>query len=75
MKMAHTELVDVIHKHGLLVDPSDLENAYRDEEQGRLLDEWTKSHITRDTLLTKDELNACETPKLESSRRLSLTPS
>lgn len=56
--MAHPEPLALIRKYGVPLDPSDLKNAHGDEEQGRLLDEWTKSHITRDTLLTKDELNA-----------------
>lgn len=57
-KMAHPELLALIRKYGVPLDPSDLKNAYSNEEQGRLLDEWIKSHITADTLLTKDEVNA-----------------
>lgn len=56
--MDREELLSLVRQYGLPVNPSDLKDAYGDEEQCRLLDEWTKSHITRDTVLTKDELNA-----------------
>lgn len=56
--MTHSELLDIVRRYNLPVDPSDLKRVYADEEQGRLLDNWVKSHITTDTLLTKDEVNA-----------------
>lgn len=60
--MDRHELLDLVRKYHLPVDPSVLKDVFADEEQGRLLAEWTKSHITRDTLLTKDELDAYAVP-------------
>lgn len=56
--MSYSQFSGLVRKLGLPLNPSDLQNAHGDEEAGRLLDEWTKSHITEDTVLTKDELNA-----------------
>lgn len=59
--MGHDELIDVILRYDVSVDASALRSVFEDEEQGRLLVEWAKSHLTSDTLLTTDELNSYAT--------------
>lgn len=55
--MAHQELLDVVRRYDVPVDPSVLQSVLEDEgDQGRLLSEWAKAHLATDTLLTKDEL-------------------
>lgn len=72
--MSRSDWLDsLVCRFGLPVHPSDLENARSDEEAGRLLDEWTKSRMTDDTVLTKDELNAYASPTLHSQSALPLT--
>lgn len=56
--MTPQSLIDVIRRYDVPVDSSVLQSVLEDEEQGRLLSEWAKSHLTPDTLLTKDELNS-----------------
>lgn len=56
--MAHEDLISIIRRYNVPVDPSNLQSIFEDEEQGRLLAEWVKSHLTEDTLLTKDELSS-----------------
>lgn len=56
--MADSDLVDLLRKYEVPVDQSSLESAFQDEEQGRLLSEWAKSHLVPDTLLTRNELNS-----------------
>lgn len=61
----HQDLLDVIRRYDVPVDSSVLRAVFEDEDQGRLLSEWAKSHLISDTLLTKDELNsyaACLVP-------------
>lgn len=72
--MSRSDWLDsLVCRFGLPVHPSDLENARSDEEAGRLLDEWTKSRITDDTVLTKDELNAYAPPTLHPQPALTDT--
>lgn len=56
--MGPDDLIDILHTYNLPIDSSVLQSVLEDEEQGRLLAEWAKSHLTPDTLLTKDELNS-----------------
>lgn len=56
--MAPQDLIDVIRKYDVPVDSSVLQSVLADEEQGTILSEWAKSHLTSDTLLTKDELTS-----------------
>lgn len=56
--MADENLLDLLRKYEVPVDQSSLESVFQDEEQGRLLSEWAKSHLGTDTLLTKNELNS-----------------
>lgn len=56
--MGPDELLDIIRRYDVSIDSSTLRSVLGDEEQGRLLAEWAKSHLTPDTLLTKDELNS-----------------
>lgn len=56
--MAALDLMDVIHQYDVCVDSSALQSVLNDEEQGRLLSEWAKAHLTSDTLLSKDEVNS-----------------
>lgn len=56
--MAPQGLIDVIRRYDVSVDSSVLQSILKDGEQGRLLSEWAKSHLTPDTLLTKDELTS-----------------
>lgn len=56
--MAPQDLIEIMRKYDVPVDSSVLQTVLVDEEQGRLLSEWAKSHLTSDTLLTKDELNS-----------------
>lgn len=56
--MTGDDLIDLLRKYEVPVDQSALESVFQDEEQGRLLSEWAKSHLVADTLLTKNELNS-----------------
>lgn len=56
--MADDGLIDLLRKYEVPVDQSSLKSVLQDEEQGRLLSEWAKSHLVADTLLTKNELNS-----------------
>lgn len=56
--MADEDLIDLLQKYEVPVDQASLESVFQDEEQGRLLSEWAKSHLVKDTLLTKNELNS-----------------
>lgn len=56
--MADDNFIDLLRKYEVPVDQSSLESVFQDEEQGRLLSEWAKSHLVTDTLLTKNELNS-----------------
>ncbi|KAI7778519.1 hypothetical protein LA080_002027 [Diaporthe eres] len=56
--MADDNLIDLLRKYEVPVDQSSLDSVFQDEEQGRLLYEWAKSHLVTDTLLTKNELNS-----------------
>lgn len=50
------DLANIIRKYNVPVDAATLSTALDDEEQARLLSEWVRTHLTQDTLLTKDEL-------------------
>ncbi|KAF3769449.1 hypothetical protein M406DRAFT_343702 [Cryphonectria parasitica EP155] len=52
------DLLNIIRTYDVPVDPAALSSALEDEGQRELLFEWVKSHLTPDTLLTKDELNS-----------------
>lgn len=56
--MASDDLLKVLRKYDVALDPRAIALAFDDGEQGTLLSEWAKSKLTPDTLLTKDELNA-----------------
>ncbi|ROV98347.1 hypothetical protein VMCG_07173 [Cytospora schulzeri] len=56
--MASDDLLKVLRKYDVSLDPHDIASAFDDVEQGTLLSEWVKSQLTSDTLLTKDELNS-----------------
>lgn len=56
--MADDNLIDLLRKYEVPIEQSSLESVFQDEEQGRLLSEWAKSHLVTDTLLTKNELNS-----------------
>lgn len=56
--MGPGDLIDVIRRYDASIDASALRSVLEDEEQGRLLAEWVKSHLTPDTLLTKDEVTS-----------------
>lgn len=56
--MADDNLIELLRKYEVPVDQASLESVFQDEEQGRLLSEWAKSHLVTDTLLTRDELNS-----------------
>lgn len=66
--MASDELMDIFRTYSISIDSSALQSVFEDEDQGRLLAEWAKSHLTRDTLLTKDELNSYATRPSQQSR-------
>ncbi|KUI55556.1 hypothetical protein VP1G_02919 [Cytospora mali] len=70
--MAYDELVKILRKYDIALDPHALASVFDDDEQGILLAEWAKSHLTADTLLTKDELNSYA-PLIENTVRPSLT--
>lgn len=57
-KMGTEELTEIFRTYNIPIDSSVLRSVLEDEDQGRLLAEWAKSHLTPDTLLTKDELNS-----------------
>lgn len=56
--MGYDHLLEVVRRYDVPVDPLAVRSTFEDEDQGRLLDEWAKSYLTKDTLLTKDELNS-----------------
>lgn len=56
--MNQHDLANIIRKYNVPVDAATLGAALDDEEQARLLSEWVRTHLTQDTLLTKDELNS-----------------
>ncbi|KAG8165552.1 hypothetical protein KVR01_004104 [Diaporthe batatas] len=56
--MADADLISLLRRYEVPVDQSSLDAVFRDEEQGRLLSEWAKSHLVTDTLLTQNELNS-----------------
>ncbi|KAJ4391032.1 hypothetical protein N0V93_004645 [Gnomoniopsis smithogilvyi] len=55
--MVPQDLEKILRKYDVSIDSSALQSVWEDEEQGRLLSEWAKTHSTSDTLLTKEELN------------------
>lgn len=70
--MSHQNLLDIVRKYDLPVDPSAIRSLLADEEQGRVVSEWIKSCLTTDTLLTKDELNSYAT-RISNISQLLLT--
>lgn len=56
--MASDDLLKILRKYDVALDSHDIASVFDDHEQGPLLAEWTKSHLTTDTLLTRDELNS-----------------
>lgn len=56
--MTYEDLLNVLRKYDVALDPHAIASAFDDEDQGTVLAEWTKSHLTEDTLITKDELNS-----------------
>ncbi|ROW17619.1 hypothetical protein VPNG_00818 [Cytospora leucostoma] len=54
--MAYEDLLNLLRNYNVALDSHALAEVFEDDEQGRLLAEWAKSHLTTDTLLTKDEL-------------------
>lgn len=56
--MGSDVLIDLVRTYNLPIDLSDLQSISEDEDQARLLAEWAKSHLTADTLLTRDELTS-----------------
>lgn len=59
--MGSDVLIDLVRTYNLPIDLSDLQSISEDEDQARLLAEWAKSHLTADTLLTRDELTSYAT--------------
>lgn len=57
LALSREELLALVRRYDVPVDPAALRSALDDEHHGRLLWEWARSHLTADTLLTKDELN------------------
>lgn len=56
--MTYQDLLKVLRSHDVAIDSDALASVFDDDVQGTLLAEWAKSHLTTDTLLTKDELNS-----------------
>lgn len=56
--MASEDLLNLLRDYNVALDSQALAEVFEDDEQGRLLAEWAKSHLTTDTLLTTDELNS-----------------
>lgn len=56
--MAHNDLLNVLRRYDIALDPHAIALAFDDDDQGTILAEWAKSHLTTDTLLTEDELNS-----------------
>lgn len=58
--MTPHDLVELARRYDVPLDPSAVRALLEDDgdEHARLLMEWAKSHLTEDTLLTKDELNS-----------------
>lgn len=56
--MASEDLLYLLRDYNVALDSQALAEVFEDDEQGRILAEWAKSHLTTDTLLTKDELNS-----------------
>ncbi|KAK7735956.1 hypothetical protein SLS53_007335 [Cytospora paraplurivora] len=56
--MAYEDLLNLLRDYDVALESHALAEVFEDDEQGRLLAEWAKSHLTADTLLTKDELNS-----------------
>ncbi|ROV89537.1 hypothetical protein VSDG_08505 [Cytospora chrysosperma] len=56
--MASDDLLKILRKYDVALDPRAIASAFENREQGTLLSEWVKSRLTPDTLLTKDELNS-----------------
>lgn len=54
------DLADLFRRYDVALDASTVRALLEgeDEEQRRILMEWAKTHLTEDTLLTKDELNS-----------------
>lgn len=74
MTMDSEEIHGIIQAYNIPINASTLRSAAEDEEQWRLLTEWTKSHLTPDTLLTKDELNSCVTMNPTPIEDINLKP-
>ena len=55
--MAAENLEGAIRAHGIPVDPVALEAALADSESGPAFEEWAKTRLTADTLLSADELS------------------
>lgn len=56
--MSQNDLAKTLRDYDIQIEPSALRSAIREEDQGRQLSEWARVHLTPDTLLSKEELNA-----------------
>jgi len=55
--VAAEQLREALWGRGIRLDPSELEAALADGEHGPDFEEWARTRLTSDTLLTAEELN------------------
>jgi len=56
--MTLDELVRVLRSYNVPYDRTALKAVFDDPEQGPALKEWTRVHLTPDTLLSEDQLTS-----------------